>query len=74
MLRCQGIVTRQIHGIGAFLCARIKIFFKFSLQSLKQMKSASNRGILKDRLQVLHMHVLVVAPLVICFMEQSGTN
>ena len=36
------------------------------------MKSASNRGILKGRLQVLHVHVLLVAPLSTGHMAQPG--
>ena len=36
------------------------------------MKSASNGGVLKGRLQVLHIHVLLVAPL--GHMAQSGTD
>ena len=38
------------------------------------MKSASNRGILKGRLQVLHVHVLFVAPLGASHMAQPGTD
>ena len=38
------------------------------------MKSASKDGVLKDRLQVLHVHVLLVAPLGTGHMAQSGTD
>ena len=38
------------------------------------MKSASNGGILKDGLQVIHIHVLLVAPLGTGHMAQPGTN
>ena len=38
------------------------------------MKSASNGGILKGGLQVLHVHVLLVAPLGTGHMAQPGTN
>ena len=38
------------------------------------MKSASNGGILKSRLQVLHIHVLLVVPLGTSHMAQSGTD
>lgn len=38
------------------------------------MKSASNRGVLKDCLQVLHIHVLLVAPLGTGHIAQPGTN
>ena len=38
------------------------------------MKSASNGGILQGRLQVLHIHVLLVAPLGTGHMAQPGTD
>ena len=38
------------------------------------MKSASNGGILKDGLQVIHIHVLLVAPLGTGHMAQPGTD
>ena len=38
------------------------------------MKSASNRGILKGCLQVLHVYVLLVAPLSTGHMAQPGTG
>ena len=38
------------------------------------MKSASNRGILKGCLQVLHIHVLFVAPLRAGYMAQPCTD
>ena len=38
------------------------------------MKSAGNGGILKGRLQVLHVHVLLVAPLGTSHMAQPGTD
>ena len=38
------------------------------------MKSSSNRGVLNGSLQVLHVHVLSVAPLGSGNMAQSGTN
>lgn len=38
------------------------------------MKSASNRGVLKNRLQVLHIHVLLVAPIGASHMAQLGTD
>ncbi len=41
----------------------VKSFAQIGLQTLARMKSASNRGILKSRLQVHHVHVLLVAPL-----------
>ena len=38
------------------------------------MKSAGNGGILKGSLQVLHVHVLLVAPLGAGHMAQPGTD
>lgn len=38
------------------------------------MKSAGNRGILNGSLQVLHVHVLLVAPLSTGHMAQSGAD
>ena len=38
------------------------------------MKSASNGGILSGSLQMLHVHVLLVAPLGAGHMAQSGTD
>ena len=38
------------------------------------MKSAGNGGVLKGILQVLHIHVLLVAPLGACHMAQPGTD
>ena len=38
------------------------------------MKSASNGGILNGSLQVLHIHVFLVAPLGARHMAQSGTD
>ena len=38
------------------------------------MKSASNGGVLKGRLQVLHVHVLFIAPLGAGHMAQPCTD
>ena len=38
------------------------------------MKSASNKGALKGRLQVLHVHVLLVVPLGASHTAQPGTD
>ena len=38
------------------------------------MKSASNGGVLKGSLQVLHVHVLLVTPLGAGHMTQSGAD
>ena len=38
------------------------------------MKSAGNRGVIQSRLQVLHVHVFLVAPLGACHMAQPRTD
>ena len=38
------------------------------------MKSVSNGGVLKGNLQMLHVHVLLVAPLGTSYMAQPGTD
>ena len=38
------------------------------------MKSAGNRGVVHGRLQVLHVHVLLAAPLGTCHMTKAGTD
>ena len=38
------------------------------------MKSAGNRGVVHDRLQVLHVHVFLAAPLGARHMAQPGTD
>ena len=38
------------------------------------MKSAGNRGVVQSRLQVLHVHVFLVAPLGTCHMAQPGAD
>lgn len=38
------------------------------------MKSSSNGGILKGHLQVLHVHVLLVAPLGAGYMAEPGID
>ena len=38
------------------------------------MKSAGNRGVVHDRLQVLHVHVFLVAPLGACHMAQPRAD
>ena len=52
----------------------VKSFSKIGLQTLVWVKSASNRGILKDCIRVLHVHVLFVAPLCTGYMAQPGTD
>ena len=38
------------------------------------MKSAGNRGVVHDRLQVLHVHVFLVAPLGARHMAEPGAD
>ena len=38
------------------------------------MKAASDGGLLKGRLQVLHIHVFLVAPLGASYIPQPGTD
>ena len=38
------------------------------------MKSAGNEGVVHDRLQVLHVHVFLAAPLGTCHMAQPGAD
>ena len=38
------------------------------------MKSAGNRGVVQSRLQVLHVHVFLVAPLSTCHMAQPRAD
>ena len=38
------------------------------------MKSTGNRGVVHDRLQVLHVHVFLAAPLGTCHMAQLGAD
>ena len=38
------------------------------------MKSAGNEGVVQSRLQVLHIHVLLVAPLGACHVAESGAD
>ena len=38
------------------------------------MKSAGNRGVVQSRLQVLHVHVFLAAPLSTCHMAQPRTD
>ena len=52
----------------------VKYFSQKSLRGLARTKSASNGGVLRGDLQVLHVHVLLVAPLSTSYMTQSGTD
>ena len=41
----------------------VKIYAQICLQAPADLKSAGNRGVAQSRLQVLHVHVFLVAPL-----------
>ena len=45
-----------------YINGRVKNYSQIGFQSVGVMKSASNGGALKGRLQVLHVHVLLAAP------------
>ena len=57
-----------------YLCQQVQYFSQKSLRGLARTKSASNGGVLRGDLQVLHVHVLLVAPLSTGYMTQSGTD
>ena len=57
-----------------FACGSVKYFSQKSLRGLARTKSASNGGVLRGDLQMLHVHVLLVAPLSTSYMTQSGTD
>ena len=44
-------------------CGPVKIYAQNCLQTPADLKSAGNRGVVQSRLQMLHVHVLLVAPL-----------
>lgn len=52
----------------------VKYFSQKSLRGLARTKSASNGGVLRGDLQMIHVHVLLVAPLSTSYMTQSGTD
>ena len=39
----------------------VKIYAQICLQTPTDLKSAGNRGVIQSRLQMLHIHVLLVA-------------
>ena len=41
----------------------VKIYVQICLQTPADLKSAGNRGVVHDRLQMLHVHVFLAAPL-----------
>ena len=57
-----------------FANGSVKYFSQKSLRGLARTKSASNGGVLRGDLQMLHVHVLLVAPLSTSYMTQSGTD
>ena len=58
----------------SFYTGSVKYFSQKSLRGLARTKSASNGGVLRGDLQMLHVHVLLVAPLSTSYMTQSGTD
>ena len=73
---CHGSILRSlekacyINGFrrsnGAYyttITGSVKIYAQIYLQAPADLKSAGNRGVVQSRLQVLHVHVLLVAPL-----------
>ena len=52
----------------------VKIYAQNCLQAPTDLKSAGNRGVVHDRLQVLHVHVFLVAPLGARHMAEPGAD
>ena len=52
----------------------VKSFSQIGLQASGKMKSVGNGGILNGSLQVLHVHVLLAAPLGTCHMAEPGAD
>ena len=52
----------------------VKIYAQNCLQAPAEMKSAGNEGGVQRRLQVLHVHVFLVAPLGYCHMAQPRAD
>ena len=66
-------MPRQICDVT--LCGGpVKIYAQIYLQAPADLKSAGNRGVVQSRLQVLHVHVFLVAPLGTCHMAKAGTD
>jgi len=74
-------------GIGsviAFFCTgewrnvdldgAIKIYAQNCLQAPADLKSAGNRGVVHGRIQMLHVHVFLAAPLRPRHMAEPGAN
>ena len=60
---------RVLSRIGA-----VKIYAQNCLQAPADLKSASNRGVGQSCLQMLHVHVLLVAPLGVGYMAQPRAD
>ena len=52
----------------------VKKYAQKGLQAQVRMKSAGNGGVVEGSLQMLHIHVLFVAPLGAGHMTESGTD
>ena len=70
--KCAGIGRRKDDGCFAWWCRQALCANLFA--DLIKMKSAGNRGVLQGSLQVLHVHVLFIAPLGASPMAQAGTD
>ena len=66
-------MPRQICDVT--LCGGpVKIYAQIYLQAPADLKSAGNRGVVQSRLQVLHVHVFLAAPLVARHMAQPRAD
>ena len=61
-------------GLLLFLRGPVKNYAQIYLQAPADLKSAGNRGVVHSRLQVLHVHVFLVAPLGTCHMAQPRAD
>ena len=52
----------------------VKIYAQNCLQAPADLKSAGNRGVVQSRLQVLHVHVFLVAPLGARHVAEPGAD
>ena len=52
----------------------VKIYAQNCLQAPADLKSAGNRGVVQSRLQVLHIHVFLVAPLSTSHVAEPGAD
>ena len=51
-----------------------KIYAQICLQAPADLKSAGNRGVVQSRLQMLHIHVFLTAPLGTCHVAKSDAD